>query len=716
MKSEQEQSAASTDIPEEGVGGRRVDRRRFMESAAAVGTILSLNASTWQEAVAAQSSNRASADSRLPDGTEFTSWEKPLTFSKTYYVDNALPAADDNGPGDKARPFRTINKAAQVLQPGERVVIAAGTYRECVRPARGGTGPTQMISYEAAPGAKVYIKGSEVLKEGWRQEKVAAGFRAAGNPAAPGSEVTVWRHDLTSAMFPDVYNPFALPSIMGSWAWLDPKIVDMGPYLRRRGLVFADGKPLEPMEQLRELAMPKLPAEPDFTVPPTPLLGMPARRRGGPIMQEVGGSPEARFWAETSGTAIYIRLTSGTPADHLIEVTTRQHTFVPAQSGAGFIRVKGLTFQHAGNAYPFPQYGMVSLAGGDHWIIEDNTLEWANGAGLVIGTDGYSGNARQAGASQVIRRNTFRYCGIEGIGGMGTTNALVEDNLIEWCGWADAERGWEAAGAKFHRAKNMLFRRNVIRHMRHANAAWWDVDNTNCRITKNVFADVLTVGAAIHMEMNPGQNSIDNNIVWDVRNAEPGTPGQRGCAGSGIFDNATDNLIIAQNLIGRCDNAGIFAIVRPDRANSGTAKGNNVANNIFAKCGKSAIVFLNSNNKADANVYVDMPKEFQGLFEGTPTPYYDPDAWRHIKYRDLAAWRDAQGWDKNSILADAQIDFDPDTLQLTISSSKPLPRAGAVNQIHSDMLGKTAGADRVAGPLVNPGAKGPQHVDPRLSV
>ena len=258
----------------------------------------------------------------------------------------------------------------------------------------------------------------------------------------------------------------------------------------------------------------------------------------------------------------------------------------------------------------------------------------------------------------------------------------------------------------------MLFRRNVIRHMRHANAAWWDVGNTNCRITKNIFADVLTVGAAIHMEMNPAQNSIDNNIVWDVRNAEPGTPGQRGCAGSGIFDNATDNLIIAQNLIGRCDNAGIFAIIRQDRANSGTATGNNVANNIFAHCGKSAIIFLNTNNKADGNVYVDMPKEFQGFFEGAPTPNYDPDAWRHIRYRDLAAWRDAHGWDKNSVEADAKISFDPDTLQLTILSSKPLPRTAAVNQIDADLLGKVAGAKRVAGPLANPGAL--QHVDPRL--
>ena len=79
------------------------------------------------------------SDNRLPDGTEFEFWEQPLEFSKTYYVDCDSPNADDNGPGTQDKPFRTISKAAEVLQPGERVVIASGIYRECVRPARGGS-------------------------------------------------------------------------------------------------------------------------------------------------------------------------------------------------------------------------------------------------------------------------------------------------------------------------------------------------------------------------------------------------------------------------------------------------------------------------------------------------------------------------------------------------------------------------------------------------
>ena len=103
------------------------------------------------------------SNSKLPDGTEFPSWEKTLHFSKTWYVDGQAKNADDRGPGSKERPFRTINAAAQVLQPGERVVIAGGVHREYIRPARGGTSPDAMISYEAAPCAKVVVKGAAVV-------------------------------------------------------------------------------------------------------------------------------------------------------------------------------------------------------------------------------------------------------------------------------------------------------------------------------------------------------------------------------------------------------------------------------------------------------------------------------------------------------------------------------------------------------------------------
>jgi hypothetical protein len=77
----------------------------------------------------------------LPDGSEFQTWEpERFKFSKTYYVDQSHPNASDDNPGTKELPFRTINRAAQVLQPRERVVVGEGVYREWVCPVHGETG------------------------------------------------------------------------------------------------------------------------------------------------------------------------------------------------------------------------------------------------------------------------------------------------------------------------------------------------------------------------------------------------------------------------------------------------------------------------------------------------------------------------------------------------------------------------------------------------
>ncbi|MBL7134448.1 MAG: DUF1565 domain-containing protein, partial [Phycisphaerae bacterium] len=112
----------------------------------------------------------------LPNGREFKTWQPSLKFSKTYYVDGSANAASDDNPGTKARPFRTINRAAQVLQPGERAIVAAGVYREWVRPKRGGTSPAKMIGYQAAPGAKVVIRGSRIVKDKWEASHSAKGL------------------------------------------------------------------------------------------------------------------------------------------------------------------------------------------------------------------------------------------------------------------------------------------------------------------------------------------------------------------------------------------------------------------------------------------------------------------------------------------------------------------------------------------------------------
>jgi hypothetical protein len=634
----------------------------------------------------------AAGPMRLPDGTDFTFWERPLAFSRTYYVDGDSPAAQDDNSGTQEQPFRTISRAAEVLQPGERVVIASGTYRECVRPARGGTGPDRMISYEAAPGAVVIVTGSEILRD-WQPSSDLI----RGDDSPP----RLWKHELGGALFSDAYNPFGMVNVPGDWSWLDTRRVDMGPYLRRRGLVFVDGTPLEPVEQYRELGNMPLPGP----QPDPRRNGLPPRSRGGPIMQEIGGRPDARFWVEHQGNVLHIRVPAGDPSGSIVEITAREQVFAPRESGLGYIRIKGLTFQHAGNAFPPPQRGLVSTNGGHHWIIEGNTIEWANGVGLDIGAQHWSGaGGARAGDSQVVRGNTIRYAGVEGLAGMGTTNTLVEDNLIEWVGWQDAERAWEAAGVKFHRARNLLFRRNVIRHLRHANALWLDSANQNSRITANVFADVLTVSAAIHLEMNRARNLIDDNIIWDVRNAEPGTPGQRGAGGSGIFLHASENQSIAHNLIGHCDNVGVFSVSRPERLNAGSGRGHRILNNIVADCRKGGIVFVDADNDADGNLYAGLPAAFGGLGSA--------EALRPL---DLAAWR-ALGWDRHGALGALAIRLDPDRLRVEVTGTGRLAKLPAPDGVDTDLRGSPTTGRRVPGPFIDPDSAAVRDVDPRVAL
>ena len=67
----------------------------------------------------------------------------------------------DHADGSEDRPLRTINRAADLAKPGDTVVVHGGEYREWVQPRRGGLSELRRITYTAAPGEHVVIKGSE---------------------------------------------------------------------------------------------------------------------------------------------------------------------------------------------------------------------------------------------------------------------------------------------------------------------------------------------------------------------------------------------------------------------------------------------------------------------------------------------------------------------------------------------------------------------------
>jgi hypothetical protein len=593
----------------------------------------------------------------LPDGREFISWERPPVFTRTYYVDNRNPKAADSNPGTLERPFLTINKAARVLQPGERVVIMTGVYRERVDPARGGTGPDKVISYEAAPGAQVVVKGSRLVKTGWEP---STGFKL-DVPAPARAGIKIYQRRLDDLDFQG-YNPFGMASIMQDRVYLKPKPEELWRYLARRGLIFMDGRRLKQVELYQDL-----------------------------------GAADGAFWCEHDGLAVHVRLPGDAdPAGHEIELAIQEQVFGPRTRGLAYIRIKGVVFEHAANAFPVPQRGMVSLNRGHHWIIEDCSLFHANGVALDIGAQDWDMITPAVVGCAIVRRNHIDDAGVCGIAGMAVQDTLIDSNLIEHVGYQDVELSWETGGIKLHQAVNCLLRRNVIRHTIHAEAIWLDYKNSNTRITGNVMGD---------------------NIIWKAtEGAGGGSYNMPGHGGWGITVDGSDETLLAHNLIGLTQDAAIkFRNIegRIVGSRGGTARRNKVLNNIFYRCGK-AIDFSNTDNSADGNLYT---KDWGGALNEEQSVgrglNWIPDAGATLRL-DLDAWRKYFGFDKNGGYADMAIDVDLDALTMTWSAAGEVPRLPTAKPLQRDLLDRAAGDRREPGPLLGvPGSPSRVNIDPR---
>lgn len=71
----------------------------------------------------------------------------------------------DAADGSAAKPWRTIQRAADAAQAGDTVTIRGGVYREWVKPANAGRKDAP-ITYQAAKGEKVVVTGADPVK-GW---------------------------------------------------------------------------------------------------------------------------------------------------------------------------------------------------------------------------------------------------------------------------------------------------------------------------------------------------------------------------------------------------------------------------------------------------------------------------------------------------------------------------------------------------------------------
>lgn len=575
----------------------------------------------------------------LPDGTKFPFWSDSTRYSKVYHVAQKNSKASDENAGTFERPFKTINAAAQILQPGEKVIVHEGTYRECVRPARGGTSANKMISYESAPGEKVIIKGSEI----WNPElKPSTGWNIRRTEA--GS--SIWMADIPEDFF-EAYNPFL---VRNAYHYLTTYgVVTDQEWMKRamlfRGMVFVDGKPLKQVYDYRNLY-----------------------------------NSSNSFWVEDPGLRLHFTLENAEDlSKHMIEITTREQVFAPYNFGLGYIRVYGFIFEQASDGLPVPQRAMLSTMRGHHWIIENNNIEWANACGLDIGAQSWDSSMPEMYGFHCVRNNIIRNCGICGIAGAyAVENTLIEGNIIEKIGYLDLERMWECMGIKFHSCKNSLIRNNIFRDLTHAGGVWLDCSNSNCRITNNVFAKIKSLTGACYSEMNYDQNLIDHNVFWDIRVDQliPVSESALTIYGPAIRADCNERLLVLNNFFGKIENHAIsFNLNQSDRRHegrTGLCHSNAALNNLFYQCPNRILLARLFENTIDGNIYDKSNDNFSFILQ-YPSP---------MSYQNLAGWQKYLGLDTHSTQAEIEAAFDIETCILKLKIKGKLSENQEIKSIN----------------------------------
>ena len=381
---------------------------------------------------------------------------------------------NDAGAGTRAAPFRSISRAAEVAMPGDTITVREGTYREWVRPARGGSGEERRIVYRAEPGADVRILGSEPAT-GWVS-------------VAPG----LWKVELPASRFAD-FNPFATlsrhPEFIeqdesgDGWGWLR-----YGRWTHL-GDVYIDGEGLTERETLEELS----------------------------------ASPLS--WFSTTGdgvTTVWANFGEKDPNKSSVELNQRPFAFFPEETGLNYITLRGFTIMNVASHWAPPvvfQPGAIGSNGGHHWIIEDNVVLYAKAVAISIGNPSSTKDSDVSG-HHVIRNNVIMRAGQAGIAGQSfNQQSIVSSNHIEDINYRREFGGWETAAIKFHDGDGLEISGNFIRNVATidpeigaAHGIWNDYRNSNWRVDGNIV--IGAEGNAILSEANwEGPNLYSNNIL-----------------------------------------------------------------------------------------------------------------------------------------------------------------------------------------------------------
>ncbi len=424
--------------------------------------------------------------------------------------------AQRGGDGSKERPFRYINDAAQIAQPGDEVLVAPGIYREYVNPRNAGT-EEQRITYRSEQPLGAVITGAEQVKS-WEP-----------------CEGTVWKAKIPNGIFGS-YNPYTT-EIAGDWYF---------PIIRlHTGEVYLNGKSMYESPEL-ELVQ-------------------------NPVSDSASWDPDFSIYKwyteqEENQTVIYANFHGADPNQENVEINVRRNCFYPDRTGIGYITLSGFTVKQAATQWAPPtayQEGMIGPHWSKGWIIEDCEVSDSKCCGISLGKylqpdnenkwttkrlkhgtqterdaicqAQLEGWTKENIGSHIIRRCNIHDCEQTGIvGHLGGVFSLIEDNHIHHINNKQQFTGAEIGGIKMHAAIDVVFRRNHIHHC--TRGLWLDWQAQGTRVTQNLFHhntppegvkinSGIALGEDIFIEVSHGPTLLDNNLLLSRYSCKLATQG-----------------------------------------------------------------------------------------------------------------------------------------------------------------------------------------------
>lgn len=409
----------------------------------------------------------------------------------------------DRGDGTARAPFRRINQAAEIAMPGDTVMVHEGTYREWVDPRRGGLDDLRRITYTAATGERVIIKGSELVSS-WQRDS--------------GS---VWSTRIPSATFGG-FNPF-LHEVSGDWLLSHTR--DAAAHL---GEVYLNGRSLWEAKSLDAVrtAVTRRTVVDDWTRVSVPL--------------HRSDDTQYQWYAEvdTDYTTIWANFHELDPRAETIEINVRRSVFFPTQNHINFITVQGFEMAHAATPWAPPtadQPGLIGPNWAKGWVIQDNLIHDAKCVGVSLGKEASTGDnfatrrgdksgyqyqietvfaATNTGwdrdhiGSHIVRRNEIFECGQSAIvGHLGAIFSTLEDNHIHHIATKREFYGHEIAGIKLHAGIDV----EVIHNRIHDTtlAMWFDWQSQGLRVSRNL---CYRNNRDVFLEVNHGPFLVDHNV------------------------------------------------------------------------------------------------------------------------------------------------------------------------------------------------------------